>query len=156
MLVPCNDFLLLLGRRLDAFEELEGLIDSSIGFDEDLGMFSSCLSQIFGEAHPVLFDIVEFVFLPLRRDGGGGGVIREGGSGSVTLRRLFRFRGAGSVSSSESAGLGSRRPDAFRFRVVGGGGGSAKSEEGSAASLAEERVTLEDMRTYFSDVVGIR
>ena len=51
-----------------------------------------------------------------------------------------------------SAGLKSRCADAFRLRDTGGGGKA--SEAGveavigadSAASLAEERVTLEDMR----------
>lgn len=53
-----------------------------------------------------------------------------------------------------SAGLESRCADAFRFRDVGGGGkaseveveAEAVTDVDSAASLAEERVTLEDMR----------
>ena len=51
-----------------------------------------------------------------------------------------------------SAGLKSRCADAFRFRDVDGGGKASGIEveaitgADSAASLAEERVTLEDMR----------
>lgn len=73
-------------------------------------------------------------------------------SGAATFN-LFERRGDGGFAMFEaSAGLESRCADAFRFRDTGGGGKA--SEVGveavigadSAASLAEERVTLEDMR----------
>lgn len=69
---------------------------------------------------------------------------------------LFERRIDGGLAEFEaSAGLESRCVVAFRFRDVGGGGKAsgvevvAATDAVSAASLAEERVTLEDMRNLF-------
>jgi hypothetical protein len=80
------------------------------------------------------------------------------GGVSLTFGRfvfLVEDRGVVSAPRFSWVGLEPRLSGAFRFRVevearveIGGGGGS---EEGSAASLAEERVTLEDMSNRSTD-----
>jgi hypothetical protein len=83
----------------------------------------------------------------------GWAVVVRGGEGSINFC-LFppRRPDGGPDSSDRSAGSEVRRLDAFRFLVDGDGAGTGwvESVEGvgvaaSAASLAEERVTLRDM-----------
>ena len=85
--------------------------------------------------------------------------LRTGGedSGGATFCLFARLGGDAFAAVGISSGLGSGRAAAFRFRVLGGGcvgAGAvadveAVADEVSAASLAEERVTLEDMRIWF-------
>ena len=83
-----------------------------------------------------------------------GGAGSGWGEGSVTFWRLDLLEvEEGVVSLDGWVGLDSGRLAAFRFfdEVDAGGGGSVAIEDGWAAgpvSLAEERVTLDDIRTH--------
>jgi hypothetical protein len=77
----------------------------------------------------------------------------EGGAGCSTFVRFDLLDGP-ALAGSGGSGLSS--PEAtLRFRDTGSKGvvelgcGTAAAADGSAASLAAERVTLEDMRIYY-------
>jgi len=101
-------------------------------------------------------DIAESKTVPRRRDVRAKGANGAGcGGDSFTFCRLDLLEDDGADASSGGwAGLVSRRPGALRFLAAGRAwiGGSAERLEEPAAgvsaeSLAEERVTLDDMRT---------
>jgi hypothetical protein len=78
--------------------------------------------------------------------GSGGG----GGGSSSAFARLARFLDG--WAGAAAAGLVSAEAT-FRLRVEGGAGGttSADGVEAARLSLADERVTLGDMRNWFED-----
>lgn len=77
-------------------------------------------------------------------------------SGGANFRLFARLGGDAFAVVGVFSGLGSGRAVAFRFRDLGGGcttaevvaDAEAAVDKESAASLAEERVTLEDMRIW--------
>ncbi len=90
-----------------------------------------------------------------RRDEGADGGGSAGVSGSATFCR-FAPRLTGEIGSGGLSELDSGAPRVFRFREGGAAGcGLAAgwlgvcAKDSAAASLAEERVTLEDMRKCF-------
>jgi hypothetical protein len=88
-------------------------------------------------------------FRVLGGSGGGGG----GGGGSTSaVARLARFRDG--WAGAAAVGLVSAEAT-FRLRVeaAGGAGGTTSAEgvEAARLSLAEERVTLGDMRNWIED-----
>jgi len=103
-------------------------------------------------SYPAL-DMAAVPFTFLRRvDAAGVGA--GAGSGASTFVRFGRRRAGVSADAGGCSGLGGSRAAAFLLRAEGGGragtgavGESVAFELGeAAASLAEERVTLEDMR----------
>ena len=106
------------------------------------------------------FDIVVSCWVFLRRDRGAGCGGAGMGGASSTFSFFARLDGTVRAGSGDESGLFSR-PTALRFKMLEGLGTDPETEvevavavaaaaavvKVSAASLAAERVTLEDMRT---------
>ena len=156
--LPCDFLLLLDGRFEVVFVSCGAFEFSSVCFDEFLSLISQNPCRLSSLPYPV-FDIAASEADTLRRLVRDGAAVCAGCGGlSVTFCRFDLLEpNWGVVSFEVWTGLESVWAGAFRFfevaeewrgvslaieRALAAGAGA------SVASLAEERVTLDDMRTH--------